>query len=104
MKKCIAAAAKVKTKPTKDDFDSIIYTPARDLSQYLGNIAGLRKKGAVFPDKYDDRTAQALYDIIRPYGDERLKKKLPDNASPELVLTELKKFVGAVKAADDYAK
>jgi hypothetical protein len=101
-KKCAAAIAQVKTKPTKDNFDKVIYTPARDLSQYLGNVGTLRKKGEAVPAEYDDQTAKALYDLIRPYGTEELKKKLPDNADSELVLTELKKFSGAVKAAVIY--
>ena len=101
--KCVAAAAKVKASPTKETFDSNIYDPARDLSQYIGNIAVLRKKGQTIPDKYSDTEAQALYDVIRPYGTEQLKTKLPANADTEVVLTELKKFIMAVKSAMDFA-
>ena len=68
-KKCVAAAAKVKTDPTKANFDTTIYTPARDLSQNLGNIKTLRQQGYIFDVKYTNDKAQALYDMIRPYGD-----------------------------------
>lgn len=102
-KVCQAAAAKVKTNPSKALFDKELYTPARNLSQQIGNIEALRKKGEVFDDKYDNQTAKALYEVIRPYGTEELKTKLKDDASAELVLTELKKFTTAVKSAVDYA-
>jgi hypothetical protein len=103
VKLCQAAASKVKTKPTKDVFDNEIYTPARNLSQQIGNIEVLRKKGQTFPDKYDNQTAKALYEMIRPYGTEALKKKLPDDANAEQVLAELKKFTMTLKSCEAYA-
>lgn len=100
--KAVAAAAKVKTNPTKAVFDKEIYSPARDVSQYLGNIGVLRKKGQEIPDKYDGRLAQKLYDDIRPYGDERIKNKLDEDANKKEVLGELKTFVHLIKEAKLY--
>lgn len=98
--KCLAAAAKVKTKPTKEEFDNTLYTPARDLSQYIGNIPLLRRKGYAFSDRLDDQRLKGFYDQIRPYGDERLKRMLADNASSAQVLTLLKTFTDVVKLTD----
>jgi len=102
--KCIAAAGKVKAKPTKAFFDTTIYDPARDLSQFVGNITRLRAKGHQFPDKLNDQQLKRLYQVIRPYGDDKLAGKLAANATKDEVLDELKKFTNAVKSAEAYFK
>ncbi len=102
--KVAAATAKVKTKPEPAFFRKEIYTPARDLSQFIGNIALLRKKGATFPPKVTDQAAKAIYDVVRPYGDERIQTTMPDGTSTDVVLLELKKLTNAAKAAAELIK
>ena len=101
---CVAAAAKVKTKPTKAIFVQELFTPARNLSQALGNIAGLRAKGHQIPAKYDDMQAKAFYNLIRPYGTDDVKKRMKDDADANTVLNELKVFTHLVKQVAEYAK
>jgi hypothetical protein len=99
--KCLAAAGKVKAKPTKDTFDAV-HTPARDLNQFIGNIPKLRAKNFWFPAGLDDAVLKKHFEAIRPYAADDYMNLLPDNAPPPQVMRELQKFTTAVKAAAKY--
>jgi hypothetical protein len=99
--KCLAAAGKVKAKPTKDTFQAV-HLPARDLNQFIGNITKLRNKGFSFSARLNDAVLKTHFEAIRPYAADDYLNLIPDGAPPPVVMRQLGEFTKAVKAARDY--
>lgn len=91
----LAAAQRIKAKPTKEVYDAEFPKAARDITQQIGNVGKLAGKGHQVPGPQD---TSALFNALAPFGNGALQKVDPTHASANEILVLVSQFNKAVKA------
>ena len=107
-KEARAAAARVKTSPTAENFD-LTSAPAHRMLTWMDLLAGARSAGTSAALGVDMGKIDELSKAIDPYAKKGRIKPLPKNANAaqqkahaDVIILELKRFTNAIKAAEDY--
>lgn len=93
----LAAAQRIKAKPTKEAYDAEFPKAARDITQQIGNVSKLAGKGFPVPGPQD---TSALFNALKPFADGALMKADPTFSSAQ-ILQQVTQFNKAVKAVSD---
>lgn len=93
----LAAAQRIKAKPTKQAYDAEFPKAARDITQQIGNVGKLAGKGFPVPGP---QNTTALFNALKPFADGPLMKADPSLSAAQ-ILQLITQFNKAVKAVSD---
>jgi hypothetical protein len=91
----LAAAQRIKAKPTKPVYDAEFPKAARDITQQIGNVGILAGKGHQVPGP---QNTAALFNALAPFANGPHQTVDPNHATPAEILTLTSQFNQAVKA------
>jgi hypothetical protein len=94
--RALAAAQRLKAKPTKETYNNEFPKAARDITQQIGNVKKLAEKGFAPPGPKDP---SALFNSLKPFADGDLSNI--DEMPPDQVMAIVTRFNKAVKAVAD---